>query len=262
MTKKVVWITGASEGIGEALVTVFAKASYAVVLSARREDRLKIVAQQANLDDSNSLILPLNLSQLSDIDVFINKIKDKFGRLDVLLLNAGISQKGRAEGTLESVERNIMEVNYFANVRLAKAVLSLMQAKGGGQIAVVSSIIGKFGSPFLSTYAASKHAVVGFFESLRYETEAQGIDILIVTSGFVKTNIAKKAVTEDGSLFNEDSKAQQNGTAPEKVAKAIFKALKARKKHIYVGGLETWTPHFKFIFPSLFYWIWKKLHKL
>ncbi len=262
MTKKVIWITGASEGIGAALVHEFAAAGHSIVLSARREELLKAVAQNANLDDNRSLILPLDLAQLTDIDIFINKIKDKFGRLDVLLLNAGISQKGRAEATLESVERNIMEVNYFANVRLAKAVLPLMQAQGGGQIAVVSSIIGKFGSPFLSTYAASKHAAVGFFESLRYETEAQHIDILIVTPGFIKTNIAKKAITEDGSLFNEDSKAQQNGTAPERVATAIRKALERRKKHIYIGGLETWTPHFKFFFPSLFYWIWKKLHKL
>jgi short-subunit dehydrogenase len=259
---KVVWITGASEGIGAALVNEFAKAGFSIVLSARREAQLKIVAEKANLAENRFLILPLDLSQLTDIEIFINKIKNKFGRIDRLILNAGISQKGRAEATLASVEREIMEINYFANVQLAKAVLPTMQAQGGGQIAVVSSIVGKFGSPFLSTYAASKHALIGFFESLRYEVASQNVDILIVTPGFIKTNIAKKAVTEDGSLFNEDSKAQANGTAPEKVARAIYSAINRRKKHIYVGGLETWTPHFKFIFPNLFYWIWKKLHKL
>jgi short-subunit dehydrogenase len=220
------------------------------------------VAQSANLTDDKYLILPFDLSQLPDSEILVGKIKDKFGRLDILLLNAGLSQKGMAETTLESVERDIMEVNYFANVRLAKAVLPIMKAQGGGKITAVSSIIGKFGSPFLSTYAASKHALVGFFESLRYEVKADNIHVLIVTPGFIKTGIAKKAVTEDGSTFNEDSKAQQNGTPPTKVAAKIRKALAANKKHIYVGGLETFTPHFKFVFPGIFYRIWKKLHKL
>jgi short-subunit dehydrogenase len=180
-----------------------------------------------------------------------------------LLLNAGISQKGRALATQEQVERNIMEINFFANVHLAKAAIPLLKAnENGGQIAVVSSIVGKFGSPFLSTYAASKHALVGFFESLRYEVEADQISVLIVTPGFIKTNIAQKAVTEDGSMFNQDSVAQQSGTAPEKVAKAIFSALRRKQKHLYVGGLETWTPRFKFFFPNIFYRIWKKLHKI
>ncbi len=260
--KKIVWITGASDGIGEALVYEFATAGYAIVLSARREEMLRVVAKKANLSEIDCLILPLDLAQLTDSELYINKIKEKFGRIDILLLNAGISQKARALATLESVERNIMEVNYFSNVRLAKAVLPLMQAQGGGKIAVVSSIVGKFGSPFLSSYAASKHALVGFFESLRYEIEADKISVLIVTPGFIKTNIATKAVTEDGSAFNEDSKAQQNGTSPEKVAARIRKALVANQKHLYVGGMETWTPHFKFLLPNLFYWVWKKLHKI
>lgn len=258
----VVWITGASDGIGAALVKEFAKAGYEVVLSARREEQLKEVAKEAGLSDARSLILPIDLAHTEDIEKDIDKIIAKFGRIDVLLLNAGISQKGMAENTLESVEREIMEVNYFANTRLAKAVLPVMKSKGGGKIAVVSSIIGKFGGPFLSTYAASKHALVGFFESLRYEVNADKISVLIVTPGFIRTGIAKKAVTEDGSAFNEDSKAQEKGTAPEKVAVKIRKALESGKKHIYVGGLETYTPMFKFVFPGVFYKIWKKLHKL
>ncbi|MFZ4543342.1 MAG: SDR family oxidoreductase [Saprospiraceae bacterium] len=258
----VVWITGASDGIGAALVKEFAGAGYSVVLSARRKDKLEEVAKSAGLSGERHLILPLDLAHTDNISDDIQKIVAKFGRIDVLMLNAGISQKGMAENTLESVEREIMEVNYFANTRLAKAILPYMKSNGGGKIAVVSSIIGKFGGPFLSTYAASKHALVGFFESLRYEVRADGISVLIVTPGFIKTGIAKKAVTEDGSAFNEDSKAQEKGTPPEKVAQRIRKAVESGKKHIYVGGPETFTPMFKFVFPGIFYKIWKKLHKL
>lgn len=258
----VVWITGASDGIGAALVKEFAKADYSVVLSARRESQLRQVAVDARLNDDKCMILPLDLEHTEDIQKDVEKIVGRFGRIDVLLLNAGISQKGMAENTLESVERTIMEVNYFANTRIVKAVLPHMKAAGGGKIVVVSSIIGKFGGPFLSTYSASKHALVGYFESLRYEVNADKISVLIVTPGFIRTGIAKKAVTEDGSAFNEDSKAQEKGTAPEKVAAKIRKALEGGRKHLYVGGPETFTPMFKFVFPGLFYKIWKKLHKL
>ena len=258
----VVWITGASDGIGAALVKEFAKAGYNVVLSARREPLLRKVAAEAGINENKCMILPLDLEHTENVQDKVAQIIARFGKIDVLLLNAGISQKGMAEKTLETVERTIMEVNYFANTRIVKAVLPHMRANGGGKIAVVSSIIGKFGGPFLSTYSASKHALVGYFESLRYEVMADKISVLIVTPGFIRTGIAKKAITEDGSAFNEDSKAQEKGTAPEKVASKIRKAVESGKKHLYVGGLETFTPMFKFVFPSIFYKIWKKLHKL
>jgi short-subunit dehydrogenase len=258
----VVWVTGASDGIGAALVKEFSKAGYTVVLSARREDLLRKVAEESGLIADKCMILPLDLEHTEGIQKDVDKIIERFGSIDVLLLNAGISQKGMAENTLESVERSIMEVNYFSNTRITKAVLPYMKAKGHGKIAVVSSIIGKFGGPFLSTYAASKHALVGYFESLRYEVNADNISVLIVTPGFIRTGIAKKAVTEDGSAFNEDSKAQEKGTSPDKVASKIRKAVEGGKKHIYVGGPETFTPLFKFVFPGVFYKIWKKLHKL
>lgn len=262
ITQKVVWITGASDGIGEAMVHEFAKAQYAVVLSARRAEKLNAVAKAAGLNSENSLVLPLDLANLNNAAQLVQAVQQKFGRLDILLLNAGLSQKGIAENTKETVEREIMEVNYFSNVRLTKAALPLLKQNNGGSIVAISSIIAKFGSPFLSTYAASKHALAGFFESLRYEVKADKINVLIVTPGFIKTGIAMKAVTEDGSTFNEDSKAQQNGTPPAKVAAKVRSAVEKGKTDIYVGGLETNTPRFKFFFPNLFYKIWKKLHKL
>lgn len=259
---KVVWITGASDGIGAALVEAYAQKGWKIVLSARNETKLSEVAKRNQLSEDNYLVLPFDLAQKFDSQELISKIIIKFLKIDVLILNAGISQKGKAETTQTSVEQTIMQVNYWSNVFLAKAVIPIMRSQGGGQIAVVSSIIGKFGSPFLSTYAASKHALKGYFESLRYEVEADNISILIVTPGFIKTDIAKKAVTESGELFNEDSKAQANGTVPGVVANKIMNAITRKKRVIYVGGLETWTPAIQFLFPDVFYWIWKKLHKL
>ena len=261
--KKTIWITGASDGIGAALVAALQNENVNLVLSARNEEKLLAVAQKNNLKPENYLILVFDLSKKNEYKTLINKILDKFLTIDILILNAGVSQKSFAEETLETVERDIMETNYFSNVALTKAVLEVMKKqKSGGQIGVVSSIIAKFGAPYLSTYAASKAALNNFFESLRFEVEKYNIRVLIVTPGFIHTNIDVKALTGDGSAFNEASKAQTKGTPPEKVARAILNALKAKKKHIYVGGIETLIPRFKFLFPNLFYYIWKKLHKL
>ena len=261
--KKTIWITGASDGIGAALVAALRNENVQLILSARNEEKLLAVAQKNNLKPENYLLLTFNLSKKNDYKALINKVLEKFTSIDILLLNAGVSQKSFAEETLETVERDIMETNYFSNVALAKAVLEVMKKQNsGGQIAVVSSIIAKFGAPYLSTYAASKAALNNFFESLRFEVEKYNISILIVTPGFIRTNIDIKALKGDGSEFNEASKAQAKGMPPEKVADAILQALKTKKKHIYVGGIETLIPRFKFLFPNLFYRIWKKLHKI
>ncbi len=262
MTKKTIWITGASDGIGAELVAAFAKGGdNFLILSARRKEKLEEVAAKNHLTLENSLIVAFDLSLENDYKSLVSSVLSKIEKIDVLILNAGVSQKSFAEDTLESVERNIMQTNFFSNVALTKAVLPTMK-KTGGQIAVVSSIIAKFGAPYLSAYAASKAALNNYFEALRYEVERYHIDILIVTPGFIKTKIAEKAIDGHGNAINQVSKAQEKGTPPAKVAAAIQTALTKRKKHIYVGGLETFVPHFKFFLPNLFYRIWKKLHRL
>lgn len=262
-SQKTIWITGASDGIGAALVASFCKENVRLVLSARNEGKLLKVAEKNKLKPENYLLLPFDLSEKNDYKTLINKVLEKFSTIDILILNAGVSQKSLAEDTLETVERTIMETNYFANVALSKEVLEAMKKQNtAAKIVVVTSIIAKFGAPFLSTYAASKAALNNYFEALRYEIEKYNIGVLIVTPGFIRTNIDVKALSGDGSPFNEASKAQAKGTPPEKVAQAIFNALKTNKKHIFVGGIETLIPRFKFFFPNTFYRIWKKLHNL
>jgi short-subunit dehydrogenase len=261
--QKIVWITGASDGIGAALIAAFSTENVCLILSGRNEEKLLKVVEKNNFKPENYLILPFDLSEKNDYKILTNKVLEKFSTIDILILNAGVSQKSFAEETLETVERSIMETNYFSNVALSKAVLEVMKKQNtSGQIVVITSIVAKFGAPFLSTYSASKAALNNYFEALRYEIEKYKIGVLIVTPGFIRTNIDTKALTGDGSAFNEASKAQSNGTAPEKVAQAILSTLRTKKKHIFVGGIETLIPRFKFFFPNLFYQIWKKLHKI
>jgi short-subunit dehydrogenase len=137
-----------------------------------------------------------------------------------------------------------------------------MKTQKSGQILAISSIIAKFGAPFLSTYSASKHALEGYLESLRYEVEADNIHISLVCPGFVATNIDVKALTKDGSTFNIKSEAQSKGIAPSRVGKAVISSIKSKKRYKYVGKFEILMPYLNFMLPKTFYFILKKLHKL
>ncbi len=264
LTNKIIWLTGASEGIGKAIAIQLAQKGAQLVLSARRTELLETLVDELQLAENQYLILPFDLGDAqTDMTALTQKALVKFGRIDCLINNAGISQKGYALPTSEEVERKIMEINFFANIHLTKSVVKAMQKQGeGGKIVVVSSIIGKFGAPYLSTYAASKHAINGYYESLRYEVEKDNISVLIASPGFIKTNIAAKAITETGGAFEQDSVAQKNGTSVETCARKIIRAIENEKRDFYVGKLEVWMPRFKFFFPRLFYFILKKLHRL
>src|ERR1700734_3733840 len=159
---KVVWVTGASAGIGEALVKAFAKEGAKIILTARGEEELKRVQKEAGLNDTNSMVLPLDLSQIESIQAGVEKAKQKFPDIDILVCNAGVSQRSLIKDTKLEVDRKIMELNYFSNVALAKAVLPGMIARKQGRFVVISSVMGKMSVPLRSSYAASKHALHGF----------------------------------------------------------------------------------------------------
>ncbi len=261
LDSKIVWLTGASDGIGAALIPILKSKNVKLIVSARNETALKTLLQDNHFDSHNSLVLPYDLSK----DNAAEKPKivlDKFGSIDVLILCAGVNQKSLASETEDAVNQLIMNVNFMANVRLIQAVLPTFQHQKSGHIVAVSSIIAKFGAPYLSMYSASKHALNGYLESLRYEVEANNINISIVTPGFVATNIDAKALTKDGTAFNQKSVAQAKGIAPTKVANAIIKSIERQKRHIYVGKLEILMPFVNFFAPKTFYYILKKLHKL
>lgn len=249
---KVVWITGASSGIGEALVQAFAAQGANLVLSARRAEELERVKNTAGLKDLNSLILPLDLAETFNVKALTEQVISKFGRIDILINNGGISQRALTKDTLLETDRKIMEVNFFGTVALTKSVLPYMLKQKSGHIIAMSSIAGKFGFYLRSAYSASKHALHGFFESLRMEIHNDNVKVLIVCPGKIKTNISINAVTGKGSKHNKMDESTEQGLSAEECAKQILRAIEAGKEEIFVGGKELNAVWLKRLFPGLF----------
>lgn len=262
LKNKTVWVIGASSGIGEGLIKQLAQENCNVILSARREEMLINIQNKYQLNDSNSLVLPLDISKNKEFDQKIKRALSKFQHIDVLILNAGIAHKSFAEETLEEVDRRIMEVNFMGNILLTKKIIPIMKKNGSGTIAVTSSILGKIGLPLVSTYCASKQAVTGYYESLRYEIAKYDINITILSPGFIKTDITKNSLTADGKVFNKDSIAQEKGMNAHLCAKKMIQAIQKGKRHEHIGGLETFMPAFSFFFPQIFFFLMKKMHKI
>lgn len=262
--RKTVWITGASDGLGKALAMEWAKQDVNLVLSARREDKLQEVAQNLGIASDRYWVLPLDLENLKDADALVSAVVQRFGQIDILINNAALNQKSLAVDTVQSVERKIMEVNFFGTITLSKAVAKQMQQQKTGQIVLISSIVAKYGNPFLSTYSASKHALEGFFESWRYELEKDNISVNIIAPGFINTDLGKKALLENGGeLGGKGSETTQNfGMSPEKCAAKIVKKVLSNRKYAYIGSVEIAFPYLRFLMPSFFYYLIKKLHKL
>ncbi|MBS1635119.1 MAG: SDR family oxidoreductase [Bacteroidetes bacterium] len=250
--QKVVWITGASSGIGEALVHAFAREGSLIVLSARRKEELERVKKAAGLNDNNALIIPFDLSDTSGAADYSKRIIEKFGRIDILINNGGQSQRAEAMATSETIERQLMEVNYFSAINLSKAVIPYMLGQGTGQVVVISSIAGKFGFYLRSTYSAAKHALHGYFESLRLETEAKGLRILMVCPGKVKTNVSFNAKTADGQAHNRMDESHEHALSAEACASQILNGIKNQEEEILIGGKELLAVKIKRFLPKLF----------
>jgi short-subunit dehydrogenase len=249
---KVVWITGASSGIGEALVKAFAAEGAFVVLSARRSDELERVRTAAALNNENSLVLPLDLSDTTSSAELAAKVVGKFGKIDILINNGGISQRALTKDTSLETDRKIMEVNFFGTVAITKSVLPYMLKQKSGHIIAMSSIAGKFGFYLRSAYSASKHALHGFFESLRMEIHKDNVKVLIVCPGKIRTNISVNAVTGTGSKHDRMDESTDQGLSPETCADQILKAIETNKEEIFIGGKELRAVWVKRFFPKLF----------
>lgn len=249
---KIIWITGASSGIGEALVKeLSANTTSNIILSSRKEEQLYTVAEKAGLAPDRYAILPLDLEDYKAMPDIAAKAMEKFGKIDILINNAGLSQRSLAIETDIEVDKRLIEVDYIGTVALTKAVLPYMIRNGGGQIAVVSSLMGIFGAPMRSGYAAAKHALHGFFDALRAELYQQKIDITIICPGFIQTNISIHAVTGDGSAQGTMDDATQKGMPADVFAKKMLLAIEKRKKQKAIGGKEVMAVYLKRFFPGL-----------
>ncbi|MFO0596369.1 MAG: SDR family oxidoreductase [Myxococcaceae bacterium] len=232
---KVVWITGASSGIGEALAIAFGRAGAKVVLSARRRDELERVAK--GCAPAEVLVLPLDLGSGSDFAAEVDAVTRRFGAVDVMVHNGGLSQRATVEETQLAVHRRIMEVNYFGTISLTRALLPSMLAAGRGQFVVISSVMGKIGTPLRSAYAASKHALHGYFDCLRAEVSGRGVGVTVICPGFISTNVSSNALTGDGTPTQKTGDDIANGASPESAAAQILDVVAAKKSEAYVGKL-------------------------
>jgi len=254
LKNKVVWITGASSGIGEALAIECSKEGARLILSARREDELKRVAEKCKTE---CLLIPLDLEDQKNFTQKVEQALTHFGTINILINNAGISQRSEASATSLDVDRRLMEINYFGTAALTKAVLPIMQKQESGHMVAVSSLSGKFGFFLRSAYSASKFALVGFYESLRLEEEKNNIKVSIVFPGFVHTNISQNALTGSGEKHGQLDDNQKFGITAEKCAKDIIRGIKSNKPEIISGGFDKWSIVAKRYFPKLFYKILK-----
>ena len=247
-----VWITGASSGIGEACSYIYAAKGDRLILTARSADRLVGVAKKCREKGACEVfVLPYDFSEPDGIEELSLKAWSAFGGIDTVFLNAGISQRASVEDSSMEMVRRIMEVDYFAPVALAKAILPLMLAKGGGRIAVTSSIAGLFGYPLRCAYSSAKHALYGFFETLQAEYHDKGIKVTMVCPGRVRTDISLNALVKGGGNYGVMDPGQENGIPAGKAAKRIVRAVGRSRREVLVGGRELLMVTVKRLFPGL-----------
>lgn len=251
MKNKVVWITGASSGIGEALAYKLNALGAKLIISSRNREALYQVKSKCKLSPIDVHVLPLDLQETDKLPEIAQTAIRIFGRIDMIIHSGGLSQRSLAMETDLSVARKIMDINFWGTVALSQAVLPLMISKSSGHIVVISSLVGKFGTKGRSAYAASKHALHGYFDSLRNELDPK-IKISLICPGYIKTNLSYNALLADGSRQNKMDDAQANGMAADVCAVEIIKVIKAGKEEAYIGGKEKYAVLLKRYLPGIF----------
>jgi short-subunit dehydrogenase len=256
---KVVVITGATSGIGRALALNIASSNVHLVLAARRMDELTSVANECAQKGAICTPLFVDMASPAAIDSFVDAIKIKYKKLDILINNAGISQRSHAESTPIEVDRQIMEVNFFGQVALTKALWPLLIEAEKANIVLISSVVGSFGFPQRSAYSASKHALEGFFESWMMEKTNENVHFTTVAPGRINTNISYSALKADGSPHQLLDKGQENGISPEKCAVKIINGFTRNKRKVYIAKQELILVALRKCVPFLFFKLVKKL---
>jgi short-subunit dehydrogenase len=231
MKDKIVLITGGSSGIGKALAFEFGRKGSRVVITARNEDRLRDVETELNEHGIEALAIPADSSKLSDNEKIIKKVVEQFGRLDVLINNAGISMRALFEDLDLEVFERLMNINFNGAVYMTKCALPHI-LKSGGSIVGISSINGHRGTPARTAYTASKFAMNGFFEALRTEVMKRGVHILVVSPGFTSSNIRNAALNAEGRSQGESPRNESKMMSSEEAARRIYRAVVKRKRDL------------------------------
>ena len=247
---KICLVTGASSGIGKALAQKLNSVGAFVILTARNRENLEMVKADCMYPDKIRM-LPFDMEEIKMIEFFAQEAWNLFHNIDYVFLNAGMAIRDMVHLTDLEMVYKVMNVNFFSQVALSKALLPFMREKKQGHFIVTSSLCGKFGVPKLSAYSASKHALHGFFESLRAEYEQDGIKVTMITAGLVKTDISVHALKGNGTINGKMQASVAGGIAPELCAQEILQALAAGKFDALVGGIEKYSVLIKRFFPGL-----------
>lgn len=256
---KIIWITGASSGIGENLVYELARFGASIILSSRRTEEMERVAKASGLSDRDYLILPLDLEDHASIPEIVEKAVAWKGRIDILINNGGVSQRALAQSTTLEVEKKLFNINYFGTVEVTRHVIPHMISQGGGHINVVSSVLGKIGVSGRSTYCGSKHALHGYFDVLRSEVHEYGVHISVVCPGYIKTNVSRNAFSADGKPHAKMDHSQMKGMTGEQFAYKMARKLATKRNEYYIGGPEILAVYMMRWVPWLVYRVQRRI---
>jgi short-subunit dehydrogenase len=247
---KICWITGASSGIGAALAHSLNSLGASLILSARDQQKLEMVKMNCP-NPEKIYILPCDMEAKNALPAIATRAWSAFQGIDFVFLNAGMAVRDLIIHTdLDMIEK-VMNINFLGNVVLSKELLPLMTERGRGCFVVTSSLCGKFGVPKLGAYSASKHALHGFYESLRAEHEKDGIRVTMITAGLVRTNITLHALRGNGSLYGKMQESVAAGISPETCANKILRAVAQGKCEALIGAREKYSVWVKRFFPGL-----------
>lgn len=232
---KVVWITGASSGIGKALAAECALQGAQVVLSARRLEELEKV-RISLLNPDHHISVAMDITDEAQVRHAYEQVLDGKGRIDWLINNAGLSQRALIADTSMQTERAIMEIDYFSQVFLTKLVLPTFLAQKSGRIAYISSVAGLLGTQYRASYSAAKAAIHMWANSLRAEVAQDGVNVSVIFPGFVKTNVSFNALNGAGKAQAHQDEAIENGLEADDFAQKTVSALLKGQEYIVVGG--------------------------
>lgn len=231
-----------------------------MVVTSNEKEKLEAVAEKClGFGAAGAKALPFDLLDADGVPGLVQQAWDAFGGIDLMYCNAGISQRTTVEDTSMEMVRRIMEVNYFAPVAMAKAILPRMLEAGGGHIAATTSIAGRFGFPLRCAYSSSKHALYGFFETLRAEYYDKYIRVTIVCPGRVRTNISLRALDKGGQPHGIMDPGQDKGMKVEDAARKIVKAIRKGKREVFIGRGELIMVDIKRFFPGLCAWLGRRI---
>jgi len=256
---KVVWITGASSGIGEALAYEFTREGAKTILSSNETEELERVRIKCEEMGGESSVLFLDMLDTQSLGMAVKTAIDRFGGIDILINNAGISHRSLVTDTDVEFDRKIMEIDFFSYIILTKNILPYMLERGGGQVAATSSLSGLFGFPLRSAYSAAKHAVKGYFETMGIELRDKNIYVTIAYPGRIRTNISYHALTSDGKAQGKMDKSLASGMPVEKCAKIYMNAIYKKKREVLIGGKEIIIAYIHRFCPWLF---WRMVNKV